>query len=130
MNTKESTNRIVSELVKAKMDESGISQKDIAFAIRRKSQSYVSDRLNDKASWSITELDTIAPLLGYPDSLSLIASARGYAPLYDDAKPRAKTEDELVAQAFADAAMDPMALAALRSADKNKRRDRPADEGA
>jgi hypothetical protein len=90
----------------------------------------VSDRLNDKASWSITELDTIATLLGYPDSLSLIASARGYAPLYDDAKPRAKTEDELVAEAFADAALDPMALAALRSADKSKRRDRPADEGA
>lgn len=130
MNAKESTNRIVSALIKAKMDDMDISQKDIAKAICRKAQSYVSDRLNDKASWSIAELDTIAPLLGYPDSLSLIASARGYAPLYDDARRRAKTENELVADALADAQLNPMALAALHNADKGKRAERMPDEGA
>ena len=35
--------------------------------------------LNGKYSWNINDLDTIAPMLGLPDALSLISTAAGYA---------------------------------------------------
>ena len=50
---------------------------DIAKAIGRKAQSYVSDRLTGKKSFLISELDIIAPMVGLPDSLALIAASVG-----------------------------------------------------
>jgi hypothetical protein len=73
------TNRAVSSLMSDKMRELGITQIDIANAIERKSQSYVSDRLASHKSWSIGELDVIAPILGFPNALALLASASGYS---------------------------------------------------
>lgn len=61
------------------MKDFGITQNDIANTIGRKSQSYVSDRLSNKKSWQVSDLDEIAPLFGYPDALSLIASSVGTA---------------------------------------------------
>jgi predicted XRE-type DNA-binding protein len=72
------TNRAVSSLMKDKMKEKGITQNSIANMIE-KSQPYVSARMSSLESWSINELDTIAPHLGFPNSLALIASAAGYS---------------------------------------------------
>jgi len=69
------TNAAVSMLIKDGMSTRGITQADIANKIGRKAQSYVSNRLNNRDSWSIAELDIIAPLLGYTNALALIASA-------------------------------------------------------
>lgn len=54
-----------------------VSQQDIANKLGRSAQSYVSDRINGKKSWLIGDLDIIAPMLGLPDALSLVASALG-----------------------------------------------------
>ena len=71
------TNRLVSAYMRGLMEERGVTQSDIAKAINRKAQSYVSDRLSNKKSWLIDDLDVIAPMLGLPDALSLMAAATG-----------------------------------------------------
>lgn len=60
------------------MKQKRITQMQITFKIGRKAQSYVSNRLNGKYSWNISDLDTIAPMLGLPNALSLISIAVGY----------------------------------------------------
>ena len=40
-------------------------------------EAYVSDRLTGKKSFLISELDIIAPMVGLPDSLALIAASVG-----------------------------------------------------
>lgn len=66
------------------------------------------------------------------EGVDAIAKVLDYDPLLvlREAYEMEKTKDDLVAEAFADAALDPMALAAYRGADKNRRPKRPADEGA
>ena len=46
------------------MKDKHLTQVDIAKAIGRKAQSYVSDRLTGKKSFLISELDIIAPMVG------------------------------------------------------------------
>lgn len=80
MDTKPSrTDRAISEYVRSAMKQKRITQMQITFKIGRKAQSYVSNRLNGKYSWNISDLDTIAPMLGLPNALSLISIAVGYA---------------------------------------------------
>lgn len=73
------TDRAISEYVRSAMKQKRITQMQITFKIGRKAQSYVSNRLNGKYSWNISDLDTIAPMLGLPNALSLISIAVGYA---------------------------------------------------
>lgn len=71
--------KVVSAYIRSAMKQKHITQADISNRIGRNAQSYVSNRLNGKYSWSINDLDTIAPMLGLPDALSLISTAAGYA---------------------------------------------------
>ncbi len=71
--------KVVSAYIRSVMKQKHITQADISNRIGRNAQSYVSNRLNGKYSWSINDLDTIAPMLGLPDALSLISTAAGYA---------------------------------------------------
>lgn len=79
MNAKISNTDIaIGAYLDARMKDKHLTQMDIAKAIDRKAQSYVSDRLTGKKSFLISELDIIAPMVGLPDSLALIAaSVRG-----------------------------------------------------
>lgn len=75
MNTSTSkTDRLISSYLKARNQQLGLTQADYMAALDR-SQGYVSERLDCKRSWAISELDTIAPLVGLPDALALIAAA-------------------------------------------------------
>lgn len=69
------TNSLVSHYLKQEMKSRGITQEDLRKAIGRKSQSYISDRLNNKNEWGLTELDKIAHLFGQENAVSLIISA-------------------------------------------------------
>ena len=71
--------KVVSAYIRSVMKQKHITQADISNRIGRNAQSYVSNRLNGKYSWSINDLDTIAPMLGLPDALSLISTTAGYA---------------------------------------------------
>lgn len=71
--------KVVSAYIRSVMKQKHVTQADISNRIGRNAQSYVSNRLNGKYSWSIKDLDTIAPMLGLPDALSLISTAAGYA---------------------------------------------------
>lgn len=73
-----STDRLVSPYIRAKLEEKGITQLAAAHAIGRNAQSYISDRLACKKSWSLKELDVIAQLIGLPSALTLIAAASGF----------------------------------------------------
>lgn len=76
MNAKISNTDIaIGAYLDARMKDKHLTQMDIAKAIDRKAQSYVSDRLTGKKSFLISELDIIAPMVGLPDSLALIAAA-------------------------------------------------------
>lgn len=57
------------------MRSRGITQEDLRKTIGRKSQSYISDRLNNKNEWGLGELDKIAHLFGQANAVSLIISA-------------------------------------------------------
>lgn len=69
------TNSFVSHYLKQEMRFRGITQDDLRKTIGRKSQSYISDRLNDKNEWGLAELDKIAHLFGQANAVSLIISA-------------------------------------------------------
>ena len=71
--------RAISAYIRSVMKQKHITQMEIRNKIGRKAQSYVSNRLNGKYSWSINDLEIIAPMLGLPDALSLISIAAGYA---------------------------------------------------
>jgi transcriptional regulator with XRE-family HTH domain len=78
MNAKISNTDIaIGAYLDARMKDKHLTQVDIAKAIGRKAQSYVSDRLTGKKSFLISELDIIAPMVGLPDSLALIAASGG-----------------------------------------------------
>lgn len=78
MNAKISNTDIaIGAYLDARMKDKHLTQMDIAKAIGRKAQSYVSDRLTGKKSFLISELDIIAPMVGLPDSLALIAASVG-----------------------------------------------------
>ena len=78
MNAKISNTDIaIGAYLDARMKDKHLTQVDIAKAIGRKAQSYVSDRLTGKKSFLISELDIIAPMVGLPDSLALIAASVG-----------------------------------------------------
>ena len=78
MNAKISNTDIaIGAYLDARMKDKHLTQMDIAKAIDRKAQSYVSDRLTGKKSFLISELDIIAPMVGLPDSLALIAASVG-----------------------------------------------------
>lgn len=78
MNAKISNTDIaIGAYLDARMKDKHLTQVDVAKAIGRKAQSYVSDRLTGKKSFLISELDIIAPMVGLPDSLALIAASVG-----------------------------------------------------
>lgn len=78
MNAKISNTDIaIGAYLDARMKDKHLTQMDIAKAIDRKAQSYVSDRLTGKKAFLISELDIIAPMVGLPDSLALIAASVG-----------------------------------------------------
>ena len=67
MNAKISNTDIaIGAYLDARMKDKHLTQMDIAKAIGRKAQSYVSDRLTGKKSFLISELDIIAPMVGFP----------------------------------------------------------------
>lgn len=78
-------------------------------------------KMRGVTDFTTSDIDAIARALGVDPFLIL----RKAAEASDDL-----TEDEKFAEAMRDAMNDPMALAALRSADKHKRGDKPADDGA
>ena len=76
MNAKISNTDIaIGAYLDARMKDKHLTQVDIAKAIGRKAQSYVSDRLTGKKSFLISELDIIAPMVGLHDSLAFIAAS-------------------------------------------------------
>ena len=78
MNAKISNTDIaIGAYLDARMKDKHLTQMDIAKAIGRKAQSYVSDRRTGKKSFLISELDIIAPMVGLPDSLAFIAASVG-----------------------------------------------------
>lgn len=61
--------------VRQLIDQKGISQNEIASIIDR-AQSYVSLRIKGMKSWTIDELDSLAPALGYQDFFALMRAIR------------------------------------------------------
>ena len=88
------------------------------------SQDYYYTRTRYEKPFNTNDVDRIARVINV-DPYAIFDAASAVAD-----KIGKLSEDDLVAEAFADAALDPMALAALHSADKRKRLERPADEGA
>ncbi|MEE8666903.1 MAG: hypothetical protein SOI13_01290 [Bifidobacterium mongoliense] len=69
------TDVILASYLSDKAVKYGITQKHIQKALGGRSQGYVSERISGKRSWSISELDRIAPLFHAPNALALIAGA-------------------------------------------------------
>lgn len=57
-----------------------ILQKTITEAVNNgtshRSKGYVSERMNEKASWSLEDLEVIAPIVGCVDGFDLMLKAR------------------------------------------------------
>lgn len=69
------TDAILAAFLSNKAAQYGITQKHIQKELGGRSQGYVSERLSGKRSWSISELDRIAPLFHATNALALIAGA-------------------------------------------------------
>ncbi|MBF9667222.1 hypothetical protein IHQ73_04245 [Bifidobacterium dentium] len=67
--------------IKAYLDEQfmvyGITGVTLQAALDR-SSGYISERVNGKRSWAVSELDRIAPLIHLPNALSIMAMAASY----------------------------------------------------
>ncbi|PJM72369.1 hypothetical protein CS006_10560 [Bifidobacterium primatium] len=61
--------------VRSLIEEKDLSQTEIGAIIGR-AQSYASLRIKGLKSWTIEELDQLAPILGYRDAFALIAACR------------------------------------------------------
>lgn len=108
------TDRAVSAWLRDHMKKQGITQRDIANLIGRKSVTYVSNCMIGKQSWRLAELDRIAPLFGLHDALSLIADSRSYTTALD----RIFGEDERIRAAEQDARSGDWVQAADEDEDK------------
>lgn len=62
----------------------GITQSDLQKVLGR-SQGYVSERRSCKRSWTMRELDEIAPLVGLADSLALVTVIMGLSMRHGEA---------------------------------------------
>ena len=71
------TTKHLARFIDAARREKGVSQLTMARAIRDTTHpSYVSVRLSGRKSWSLDDLDSIAPLIGYRSAMELMAAAR------------------------------------------------------
>lgn len=68
--------KAVSEFVRQKLEQKGITQRALGKQIGR-SQAYVSDRYLDKKSWTLQDLDDIARLVGYSGMMALLNDMQG-----------------------------------------------------
>ena len=63
--------------MKDTMKAKGVTQIDMATASNHV-QSYIAKHLSGAATWRLDDVETIAPLFGYPNALSFIAAALCY----------------------------------------------------
>lgn len=76
------TDVLVSRWLRDMNERFEIQQADYMRVLDR-SQGYVSERLSGKRSWSLNELDKIAPLVGQRDAISIVINASSYRPGVD-----------------------------------------------
>ncbi|OXM99918.1 hypothetical protein, partial [Bifidobacterium vansinderenii] len=60
------TARAIATFIKADAEQKDVSIADLARALG-KARSYASIRYNGLKTWSFDDVDSIAPILGYPD---------------------------------------------------------------
>jgi transcriptional regulator with XRE-family HTH domain len=113
------TDQVIQTIENARLD-AGITVAELILRSGITRRTYFRKMRGD-TEFTTSDIDAIARALGVDPFLIL----RKAAEASDDL-----TEDEKFAEAMRDAMNDPMALAALRSADKHKRGDKPADDGA
>ncbi len=65
--------RQIARAIKGLMAEKGVTQQQIADAIKR-TQGYVSERANGLDAWNTAELEQIAKRLGFADAFDLMAA--------------------------------------------------------
>ena len=70
------SDRLINAYLDRAFDDKGVTQADVQKILNR-SQGYVSERRSCTRSWAVSELDRIAPLIGLPDALTLMAAAIG-----------------------------------------------------
>lgn len=116
------TNAFVSAYLKDEMRARGITQKDLQKVIGRKSQSYISDRLNNKSDWALDDLDSIARYLGRANAVSLIIDAYGrrYPAQWQD---KGEDAEAIRSRELEEKARHGLTLAAYDVGEKQKRHD-------
>lgn len=114
------TNAFVSAYLKDEMQARGITQKDLQKVIGRKSQSYVSDRLNNKSDWALDDLDSIARYLGRSNAVSLIIDA--YSRHYSE-QEQGKDTESIRSHELEEKARNGLTLAAYDVGEDRKRHD-------
>ena len=113
------TDQVIQTIENARLD-AGITVAELILRSGITRRTYFRKMRGD-TEFTTSDIDAIARALGVDPFLILRKAAETSDGL---------TEDEKFAEAMRDAMNDPMALAALRSADKHKRGDKPADDGA
>lgn len=111
------TDRVIETLETARI-KAGITQPEVIQKSGIRRSTYFR-KLRGDTDFTTSDINAIADALNLDPMLVLL-----------EASEDSPSEDELFAKAMHDAKLDPMALAAYRSADKNKRPERLADEGA
>ncbi|MDN5980002.1 helix-turn-helix domain-containing protein [Bifidobacterium mongoliense] len=114
------TDKVIIELETARQ-EAGVTVQELIEKSGIRRSTYFR-KMRGVTDFTTSDIDAIARALGVDPFLILRKAAA--------ADSDGLTEDEKFAEAMRDAMNDPMALAALRSADKHKRGDKPADDGA
>lgn len=114
------TNDFVSQYLKEEMEARNITQEDLRKVIGRKSQSYISDRLNGKSDWDLDELDKIARFIGFANAVPLIIDA--YSKYY-----RTKDYEEREKAKQLEENARKLELAAYDVGKEQKRRDQLGD---
>lgn len=118
-NTDSFTDKVIIELETARQ-EAKMSVHELVEKSGIRRSTYFR-KMRGITDFTTSDIDALAKALGADPFLIL----RKAAEASDDL-----TEDEKFAEAMRDAMNDPMALAALRSKDKHKRGEKPADDGA
>ncbi|NEH12441.1 helix-turn-helix domain-containing protein [Bifidobacterium saimiriisciurei] len=110
------SSKLLAMRVRSLIEEKDLSQTEIGAIIGR-AQSYASLRIKGLKSWTIEELDQLAPILGYRDAFALIAACR---PESDSPAPMSGTVVD-ADDAFIDAlAADPERFGVAAHTDPNK----------
>ena len=76
-------NMEVAAAIRSLVEARGLSQTEVGKIIGR-AQSYASLRLKGMRSWTVEELDALAPELGFEDFFALMRQVRNHGGSYDD----------------------------------------------